>query len=69
MRRLFADPMWQRAKITVSPGITAMQAAAARAGAPLGHDFCAISLSDLMTPRALPLLEEEEEEEEAPPRR
>ena len=28
----------------------AMQAAAARAGAPLGHDFCAISLSDLMTP-------------------
>jgi cobalt-precorrin 5A hydrolase/precorrin-3B C17-methyltransferase len=27
-----------------------MQAAAARAGAPLGHDFCAISLSDLMTP-------------------
>jgi cobalt-precorrin 5A hydrolase/precorrin-3B C17-methyltransferase len=27
-----------------------MQAAASRAGAPLGHDFCAISLSDLMTP-------------------
>jgi len=37
-------------EITVSPGVSAMQAAAARAGAPLGHDFCAISLSDLMTP-------------------
>jgi cobalt-precorrin 5A hydrolase / precorrin-3B C17-methyltransferase len=46
-------PAWQairRAAITVMPGISAMQAAAARAGAPLGHDFCAISLSDLMTP-------------------
>ena len=37
-------------EIVVSPGVSAMQAAAARAGAPLGHDFCAISLSDLMTP-------------------
>jgi cobalt-precorrin 5A hydrolase/precorrin-3B C17-methyltransferase len=46
-----ADPLWRRAEITVAPGITAMQAAAARAGAPLGHDFCAISLSDLLTPR------------------
>ena len=46
-----ADPGWRRAAITVAPGISAMQAAAARAGAPLGHDFCAISLSDLMTPR------------------
>jgi cobalt-precorrin 5A hydrolase/precorrin-3B C17-methyltransferase len=40
----------RRAEIIVSPGISAMQAAAARAGAPLGHDFCAISLSDLLTP-------------------
>jgi precorrin-3B C17-methyltransferase len=32
--------------VRVIPGITAMQAAAARIGAPLGHDFCAISLSD-----------------------
>ena len=40
----------RRAEIVVSPGISAMQAAAARAGAPLGHDFCAISLSDLLTP-------------------
>ena len=36
--------------ITVSPGVSALQAAAAGAGAPLGHDFCAISLSDLLTP-------------------
>jgi cobalt-precorrin 5A hydrolase/precorrin-3B C17-methyltransferase len=41
---------WAAIEITVSPGVSAMQAAAARAGAPLGHDFCAISLSDLMTP-------------------
>jgi cobalt-precorrin 5A hydrolase / precorrin-3B C17-methyltransferase len=39
-----------RITIEVAPGISAMQAAAARAGAPLGHDFCAISLSDLLTP-------------------
>lgn len=36
--------------IQVFPGITALQAAAARVGAPLMHDFCAISLSDLLTP-------------------
>jgi cobalt-precorrin 5A hydrolase/precorrin-3B C17-methyltransferase len=41
---------WDAVQISVSPGVSAMQAAAARAGAPLGHDFCAISLSDLMTP-------------------
>ncbi|NND49744.1 MAG: precorrin-3B C(17)-methyltransferase, partial [Rhizobiales bacterium] len=41
---------WRRIAVTVSPGISALQAAAARVGAPLGHDFCAISLSDLMTP-------------------
>ena len=41
---------WRKLGITVAPGITAMQAAAARLGAPLGHDFCAISLSDLLTP-------------------
>jgi cobalt-precorrin 5A hydrolase / cobalt-factor III methyltransferase / precorrin-3B C17-methyltransferase len=43
-------PEWRRPEITVLPGISALQAAAARAGAPLGHDFCAISLSDLLTP-------------------
>ena len=40
---------WSAVEIVVAPGISAMQAAAARAGAPLGHDFCAISLSDLLT--------------------
>jgi cobalt-precorrin 5A hydrolase/precorrin-3B C17-methyltransferase len=45
------QPAWQQVAIAVSPGISALQAAAARAGAPLGHDFCAISLSDLLTPR------------------
>lgn len=40
----------KRIGIEVSPGISALQAAAARAGAPLGHDFCTISLSDLLTP-------------------
>ena len=41
---------WNRIEIAVAPGLSALQAAAARIGAPLGHDFCAISLSDLMTP-------------------
>lgn len=41
---------WGRIEISVHPGVSAMQLAAARAGAPLGHDFCAISLSDLLTP-------------------
>ncbi len=40
----------RRVDVTSTPGISALQAAAARAGAPLGHDFCAISLSDLLTP-------------------
>ena len=44
---------WDRISLDLSPGISAMQAAALRAGAPLGHDFCAISLSDLLTPRAI----------------
>ena len=41
----------RRAAVVSTAGITAMQAASARAGAMLGHDFCAISLSDLLTPR------------------
>lgn len=40
----------RRIAIECSPGISALQGAAARAGAPLGHDFCTISLSDLLTP-------------------
>ncbi len=43
---------WNRIAISVVPGVSALQAAAARIGAPLGHDFCAISLSDLLTPWA-----------------
>ncbi|MEM8663075.1 MAG: precorrin-3B C(17)-methyltransferase [Pseudomonadota bacterium] len=39
-----------RVALTVAPGISAAQAAAARTGAPLGHDFAFISLSDLLTP-------------------
>lgn len=41
---------WNRVALEVVTGVSAMQLAAARAGAPLGHDFCAISLSDLLTP-------------------
>jgi precorrin-3B C17-methyltransferase len=40
------DPTWRALDIHVEPGITAMLAAAAEVGAPLGGDFCAISLSD-----------------------
>lgn len=39
-----------RIEVQCSPGISALQGAAARIGAPLGHDFCTISLSDLLTP-------------------
>lgn len=44
---------WRDLDIRVAPGITAMLAAAAAAGAPLGHDFCAINLSDNLKPWAL----------------
>jgi precorrin-3B C17-methyltransferase len=47
------DPRWLSLDIQVAPGVTAMQAAAARLGAPLGHDFCAISLSDNLKPWAI----------------
>jgi precorrin-3B C17-methyltransferase len=47
---LEAAPQWQNLSIRVLPGVTAMLAAAARAGAPLGHDFCAINLSDNLKP-------------------
>lgn len=48
-----AEPAFAALDIRVLPGITAMLAAAARAGAPLGHDFCAINLSDNLKPWAL----------------
>ncbi len=40
------EPQWRTLDVRVQPGVTAMLAAAALAGAPLGADFCAISLSD-----------------------
>ncbi|MFG6564108.1 precorrin-3B C(17)-methyltransferase [Sulfitobacter sp. 1A13421] len=47
------DPAFESVDIRVLPGITAMLAAAARLGAPLGHDFCAINLSDNLKPWAM----------------
>jgi precorrin-3B C17-methyltransferase len=44
------EPAWRDLDIKVLPGISAMFAAAARIGAPLGHDFCAINLSDNLKP-------------------
>lgn len=41
---------WRALELVVVPGLTAMLAVAARIGAPLGHDFCAISLSDNLKP-------------------
>jgi len=43
-------PAWRELDITIVPGVTAMLAVAARVGAPLGHDFCALSLSDNLKP-------------------
>jgi cobalt-precorrin 5A hydrolase / precorrin-3B C17-methyltransferase len=45
------SPGARRVAVEVHPGISAFQAASARAGALIGHDFCCISLSDLLTPR------------------
>ena len=45
------QPGWRGVEVAVVPGISAFQVASARAGAPFGHDFCTISLSDLLTPR------------------
>jgi precorrin-3B C17-methyltransferase len=44
------DATWRTLDIRVLPGVSAMFAAAARVGAPLGHDFCAINLSDNLKP-------------------
>ncbi|MFD8493157.1 precorrin-2 C(20)-methyltransferase [Amycolatopsis sp. NPDC059657] len=40
------DPRWKDVSVRVVPGVTAAQAAASRVGAPLGHDYCVLSLSD-----------------------
>ncbi|MEH6824403.1 MAG: precorrin-3B C(17)-methyltransferase [Motiliproteus sp.] len=45
-----SHPEWLDVEIEVIPGISAMQAGASRVGALLGHDFCTVSLSDLLTP-------------------
>jgi len=50
---ILRDAGWRRGDspaVTIVPGVTALGSCAALAGAPLGHDFCAISLSDLLTP-------------------
>ncbi|PCF95709.1 precorrin-3B C(17)-methyltransferase [Vreelandella nigrificans] len=47
------DAQWRRLDIQVLPGISAMLAASASVGAPLGHDFCCINLSDNLKPWAL----------------
>ena len=41
---------WRALDVAIVPGVTAMLAVAARVGAPLGHDFCALSLSDNLKP-------------------
>lgn len=46
-------PEWRDIDLSVVPGVTAMLAVAAKAGAPLGHDFCAISLSNNLKPWAV----------------
>ena len=47
---------WRAIALDIIPGVTAMLAVAARIGAPLGHDFCALSLSDNLKP--WPLIEQ-----------
>ena len=50
---LLREAGWRRGDspdVEIVPGVTALLSCAARVGAPLGHDFCAISLSDLLTP-------------------
>jgi precorrin-2 C20-methyltransferase/precorrin-3B C17-methyltransferase len=51
VEQLDRDPeRWPGVDVEVVPGITAAQAVASRVGAPLGHDFCVISLSDVRKP-------------------
>ncbi|MDD0988500.1 precorrin-3B C(17)-methyltransferase [Pseudomonas shahriarae] len=45
-----SDPAWQRVELEILPGVSASLATAAQAGAPLGHDFCVMSLSDNLKP-------------------
>ena len=50
IEELEQDVAFAHVEVRVVPGVSAMQAAAARVGAPLGHDFCVISLSDQLKP-------------------
>jgi precorrin-2 C20-methyltransferase/precorrin-3B C17-methyltransferase len=51
IEQVAAEPgRWPSVPVTVLPGVTAAQAVAARVGAPLGHDYCVISLSDRLKP-------------------
>ena len=45
-----ADPQWHNVDLEILPGVSASLATAAQAGAPLGHDFCVMSLSDNLKP-------------------
>ena len=47
------DPQWKDVPVRIVPGLTAAQAVASRVGAPLGHDFCIVSLSDRLKPWAV----------------
>lgn len=47
------EPAWRNLDVQVLPGLSVLLAAAARLGAPLGHDFCVISLSDRLKPWAI----------------
>src|SRR6185437_16218249 len=54
IEQVAAEPdRWPDVPVEVLPGVTAAQAVAARAGAPLGHDYCVISLSDRLKPWAV----------------
>jgi precorrin-2 C20-methyltransferase/precorrin-3B C17-methyltransferase len=44
------EPQWKDVPVRVLPGVTAAHAVASRIGAPLGHDYCVLSLSDRLKP-------------------
>ena len=48
-----SEPAWQQVELQMLPGVSAALATAAKAGAPLGHDFCMLSLSDNLKPWAM----------------